>query len=428
MTIQSRQKVCSLTSSTGTGIDSKGLEFMPVVQKPLAMPLTTSNACSLYSRTRGLRSVPYLIVANTSMDDICAQHLSYIIASHNSPRSLLQFIPPAKAGPPAQQLETYDQIPGCRGLIYRPNDKIGSAGNKVLELAELVRKNPFEETDTNIKTVEDTVHNIPNIAGRRGSDAQTLHSPSVTPLRRRSILPIESPDQTSPSSSRATELQRARSRIQGDTLRDSGSQSNDLWHKSLKMLSIARTILLEPRKMPESTELRALRELPKPSNPGRNRDAECKPVFSTPSYGTKTAFPKLPPPRPLAPASSNLPIVLRLPHRRKISNVQLTLAMTPALSPTDARIVPPVHKSEKNESTYRSPLLGGLDEKLWSRIISLASGATGILGAEQALSVVRWAQDRASLHREMEALGKAESAQIWKLLEGMGCLAYVVEA
>ena len=48
------------------------------------------------------------------------------------------------------------------------------------------------------------------------------------------------------------------------------------------------------------------------------------------------------------------------------------------------------------------------------------------MNERQKLAIVKWAMDRGTLGREMDTLGKAGSAQIWKVLEGMGCLAYGV--
>ncbi|MCJ1472197.1 hypothetical protein MMC13_000844 [Lambiella insularis] len=402
-------------------------ELMSAAQNPLTRPATTLDASNLYPGTKGIRSIPYLIMANTSMDDTCALHLSYVIASHSSTRSLLQFVPPAKAGPPTQQLETYDQITGCQGIIYRGNDKIGNAGNRVLELAEIVRMNPSEEIMMEESAETVNAHKSSPTSSRRGSDAKVLQSPSATPYRKRSIFTTDSPEQSINCSARTTELQRARSRIQGDTLRDNGSQSNDLWRKSLKMLSVSRTILLEPRKMAGDHGKIEPREVPKISDIDRSRAFEPRPIFSTPSYAMKTAFPRLAPLKPLASANPNQQIVLRLPHRTKGSTVQPSHVMTSAVSPTDMRTATSVHKTPNNVDSYRSTQVGGLDDRLWSKIISLACRANGILSTDQALAVVKWARDRGTLEREMEALGKAENTQVWKVLEGMGCLAYVVE-
>ena len=372
----------------------------------------------LYPETRGLRSIPYLVLANTVMDDNCALHLSYIIENHNSPHHLLHYVPTAKAGLPAQQLEAYDRIQGCNGIIYRPNTALGSAGNKVLELAEIARKGTSEEAIIQVNPREVDVSASSTVIGRQGSDTRLSLSPMTIVGRRRSIVSTDTSEQSNHITSRAGELHRARSRIEGDVLRDAGSQSNDLWRSSLKMLSVSRTLLLQPKPPREVTAT------------GKIRRTERKPLSCNSSYAIKTAFPTLPASTPLAPSNPNQPIVLKLPHRRKDSFDRLDLKMTRAVSRTGtiATEPPAMFQRPPNDNNYRSPLPGGLDERLWARIISLACGCTGILNAEQALAVVRWARDRASLRREMEALGKAESAQVWRVLEGIGCLAYGIGA
>ncbi|MCJ1393223.1 hypothetical protein MMC18_006095 [Xylographa bjoerkii] len=396
--------------------DGSTEELESMVRSSPRRSSTIAIPSHLYLKTRGLRSLPYLVLANTMMDDICALHLSYLIANHSSPQHLLHYVPPAKAGLPAQQLEAYGQIKGCQGIVYRPNTALGSAGNKVLELAELARKGTSEETIIQAHFQEVDIPSSPSATGRRGSDARLSQS-SLSPVdRRRSTVSADTGEQSNYIASRASELHRARSRIEGDALRDVGPQSNDLWKSSLKMLSVARTLLLEPRKPREIV------------GGSKIRESERKPLFSTPSYAMKTAFPRLPLSAPLAPGNPNLPIIVKLPQRRKDSLVRPRFTMTPAASPTDTIIaeLPTKLQTSKNDSGYQSCLLGGLDEKSWGRIISLACDCTGILNAEQVVAVIKWARDRASLQREMEALGKAESAQVWRVLEGMGCLAYEI--
>ncbi|MCJ1432951.1 hypothetical protein MMC27_002309 [Xylographa pallens] len=401
------------------GHDGSSEELESIVQSSPRRLSTITIPSHLYPKTRGLRSIPYLVLANTVMDDNCALHLSYIVENHNSPHHLLHYVPTAKAGLPAQQLEAYDRIQGCNGIIYRPNTALGSAGNKVLELAELARKGVSQEARIQTNSQEADVSGSPILTSRRGSDARLNHSPMALVSRRRSIVSIDTSEQSNHITSRAGELHRARSRIEGDVLRDVGPQSNDLWRSSLKMLSVSRTLLLQPKKPPREV-----------TSTGKIRKAERKPLLSNPSHAMKTAFPILPSSTPLAPGNPNQPIIFKLPHRRKDSFDPLDLKMTRAVSRTATLVTEPpaMFQRPKNDNEYRSPLPGGLDERLWARIISLACGCTGILNAEQALAVVKWARDRASLQREMEALGKAESAQVWRVLEGIGCLAYEIGA
>ena len=379
---------------------------------------TVAAPFDLYPKTRGLRSIPYLVFANTSTNDNCALHLSYIVENHHNPHHLLHYVPLAKAGLPAQQLEAYNQIEGCDGIIYRPNNALGNAGNKVLELAELARNDTSEAEEMTIQVnfQELDILGSPLAAGRQASDARPSLSPLAVTNRRKSIVSADVGEQNNHAASRAGELHRARSRIEGDVLRDFGPQSNDLWRSSLKMLSVSRVILLEPKKPREAKAT------------GKLRRSERKPLAPQNGFGRATAFPRHPLSTPLAPGNPNQPIIPKLPHRRKNSPDVSDLKMTRGISRTEAGITepPPTSHIPQNDNGYRSPLPGGLDERLWGRIISLACGCSGILNAAQVSAVIKWARDRSSLKREMEALGKAESAQIWRVLEGTGCLAYEI--
>ncbi|MCJ1246378.1 hypothetical protein MMC30_003585 [Trapelia coarctata] len=367
--------------------------------------------------TNGIRSVPYLVFSGTAMTDACALYLSYIIACHDTPHRLLEHVPPAKAGLPAQQLEAYDQIPGCQGIIYRPNDGIGGAGTKVLELAEHDRRGSLMDITEEPGYEDGDASVSPASVTRRGSEARLPESPQKAAQRRRNTIWTGSFDESnSPSdTTNSSELNRARSRIQGDSLRDLGLRSNDLWCVSLKMLAVARIVLLEPKK--------------KQVSPLRidSRSADTPKSLLSSSNSARTAAGRLPSLSiPLAPGNPNHLMFPKLPQRRKESIVSPSLVMTPAAPPAVEKTheLPVRPKPLKKSLSYRTQLLGELDESTWGRIVSLACGGVGIVSKDQSVAVVRWARDRGSLEREMEALGKAESAQIWRVLEGMGCLAY----
>ena len=97
--------------------------------------------------------------------------------------------------------------------MYFPNPELGSAGVKVLELAEQLRRHMLQDTDTD--SPEPSV-------GQDSHDIKHLTS----------------------------ELDRARSRIQGNTLRNLGSTSDDLWHTALKMLCLGRIVTQRRTKPP----------------------------------------------------------------------------------------------------------------------------------------------------------------------------------
>ena len=77
---------------------------------------------------------------------------------------------------------------------------------------------------------------------------------------------------------------------------------------------------------------------------------------------------------------------------------------------------------------YRTELPSGFSEDIWRRITASVTGAEGILSETQQLAVLRWALDRKTLTQEMELLGKPKSAQIWKVLDSTGCLAYEMKS
>ena len=383
----------------------------PQKQSPSKLGQSTlqSNMLRIYRTTRGLRSVPYLILSNTAMTESCALHLSYIITSHRLPHQLLSRVPPAKAGQSAQQLEAYDKDSGCQGVVYLPNSTLTVVGTKVLDLSELARVGALDDTaqSENLSDTR-TNHHIGSPARRSSEFAMSsFHHDQVN--RRKSLTQATCEEYDTPRHTLG-ELDRARSRIQGNTLRDVGPGDNDLWFTALKMLSMSRTILL--RSFHKKSEYK---------HQGRQEGKEEPLSYHQPGYVSRTATPRSV--TPLGTADPNQSIILRLPGKRKESLVMPKLAMTP--------ISHPVTKSNsgslqhlRQDIPYRSSLLGGLGMENWRNIIALATDSIGISSKVQQRAIMKWALDRGTLVKEVEILGKQESAQIWKVLEGMGCLAY----
>ena len=390
---------------------------------------------SFYASTRGLRSIPYLILFNTAMTDACALHLSHLVTSHNVPKQLLTYVPPAKAGPPAQQLLTYDEEFRCQGIVYLPNANMGNAGLKVLELAETLRIGLLEEIaqeGATTPSLPQGTFEVSNTA-RRASEALVSSAASVVPNRRRSMASTTIGRRGGYDNSRITriELDRAIHRVQGDTLRDAGQFNNDLWRTSLKMLSLSRAICLMPRQERQNP-IRYLEEAKPSTSPER---PSTKTKYSDDDFN----FPALPNPlskslrpltssAPLAPTNPNQPLTRRFHHHRKDSLTFMTPITTPPPPPTLPAASPerPTQPELTSEDTYRSSLPLGFSFQVWRRIIAIAADADGIMSEAQQRSVLRWGMDRGTLSRESESLGLAEYTQIWKVLEGMGCLSYEV--
>ena len=389
---------------------------------------------------RGLRSVPYIVLSDTCMNDVSAMHLSYIIANHRLPHQLLPLVPLAKAGAPTQQLEAYDQVEGCRGIIWQRNEELETAGTRVLELAEATRLATYDptvdsEADPSIPTelMDDLrLTDLPKTA--------TNQNPPVTPISRHrrdsAGTPLSSVQQSPALNS--SELDRARSRIQGDTLKDQGLRSNDLWLMSIRMLRYARIILLEPRQGYANQILFA--SSPSPLTiPCETRPTKLKRAAITgDTFESHEAFPLLSsttslstptPKRPLGNGNPNSAIIPKQPSARKNSLIHHTAStpfstMMSGATNNARRALPPlqtqISKAQQMVTAqYRSDLPGGLPGDIWAQILGHVVDAHGILHPSQQQAVARWGMERATLSEERGALGKVEAAQIWRVLLGM---------
>lgn len=366
----------------------------------------TSDVRGFYE-TRGLRSIPYLILSDTSMTETCALHLSYLTASHSLPDLLLAHLPVMKAGVSTQQLLAYDQESGCRGVIYNPNSELGPAGLRVLDLAEAMRDSLSDEGNPADIFETDMPERRKGSNMRRASDVRG--NPLVADRRRSNSTPsgIDHEGNGSIGSVKA-ELDRARSRIQGNTIREAGTHSNDLWRVSLRVLSLGRSISPGTNNKNQSAITK------------RSEDGGLIP-FSDPF--SITSKHKSLSTSPLTAKDPNRSIAPRLgPWRLENSRfLPLTAVETPKKLTS-----PPISPLTNTPLgiTYPSHLPCRFSEDIWRRIIAHAAHANGIMSEAQLISMLRWAWDRSTLSRESESLGLKDSAQIWKVLEATGCLAY----
>lgn len=394
-------------------IDSSASDTVP------AQPAHASGLHPIYATTHGLRSIPYIVFVNTSMRDTCALHLSYVLANHSLPEQLLPYVPAAKAGPSTQQLEAYNTISDCQGIVYLPNDKLSSAGIKVLELSELAREGWLDELTQGEQSPSETPSKAVAYP-RRISDAGFSPASGQAQGRRRSTVSSGSVDHgayAGVGSYATNELDRARSRIQGNTLKECGSQSVELWSASLRMLSFARQILPVVRRK---------------QSDGRNithGDGSVDLTRARPTYASKLMIGPSIPGEPILAITgmSTHPTTPSVVQRRKGSSVTTSASKgrSPSLS-SSLQASPLSVMINTSAEECLMPL--GLPEALWQRILALASGAVGVVNNGQQESIIKWARDRDTLSREREALGKPERAQIWRVLEGMGCLAYEVRS
>jgi hypothetical protein len=386
----------------------------------------------LYTTTHGLRSVPYFVLCNTSMTETCALHLSYIIENHHTPRQLLTCVPPVKAGPSAQQLFSYGDELHCHGIVYRPNAKLSTTGMKVLELAEKRRKIQFGDTDevnfeplTSFRGVNKPPRILSGTGNRPTDDA-----------KRRPSTHNEGLDQ----GEEGADLERARSRIQGNTLQEAGPLSNELWRGALRMLVAGRDIQLPPRdNAAPMPAVSAVAEAPKGKAPVIRTltipgYVKSHPLKHLPHVKPLPPLDPFPPLQPLAPLmmmekDPNQPIIPWIPKARKKSEAIPSHPNAASLRDGAELSNQPIERKNpsREDKVYRTQLPCGFSEDAWRRILGQFAGVNGTLTADQQLSILHYAMDRRTLSKESEVLGLTFATQIWRILEATGCLTYEMD-
>ncbi|KAI9722894.1 MAG: hypothetical protein M1812_001342 [Candelaria pacifica] len=371
---------------------------------------STPSPCkpTKYITTRGIRSVPYIILSNTSMTDVCALHLSYILACHHPPGHLLARAPPAKAGPPSHQLEANGMHSGCQGIVYLPNESISSAGARLLEIAEYARGSLSEDSTIDVFTEEIAIRTSAARLRRASSVAGEGSVTGRASGRRCSTLSmtgIELAASSIDGTAIDAELERARSKIQGNTLKNLGMGSLDLWRITIKTLVLARAVLLRAGESNDTLSSGATRY----ATAITTSSVDSEPVLAitgvSPIPITPTVTYKSTKPSPGTTATQHSSPSLE-------SNVRTS----------------PLSVSIKIDEDDNDELLYGLNKNLWIRIITDITDPDGILSETQREAIIEWAMDTNTLNRERELLGKPEYIQIWRLLDGVGCLAYDVWA
>lgn len=353
------------------------------------------------------------------MTDAGALHLSYIIPCHHHPDRLLRYVPPARSTHHIQQLDFYDNRSGCRGIIYLPNENVSSPGLKLLELCEGARFTLLDD-DRPARSPEAFRTHFKSSSGRKTSTTHSSPSTTTAGARRRSGTKGEHEDFTD-SEAVYAELDRARSRIQGNVLKDVGMQSNDLWRTALQMLGLCRMLCPLRKEDPPPPIVPIATELI--YSPVQPVDHAAFPTLARTNTRAFVGYldPFAP---PLAAKSNNVPSTPKAkkqpPRLKTATPSPLTITTSPTTAHPAAFVLP--------LKPYRSDLALNLPEEAWARIMGLHLGADRFMSTSQQCNVFRWAIDRRTLARELESLGKAESAQIWKVLDGMGCLAYEGDA
>lgn len=275
-------------------------------------------------------------------------------------------------------------------------------GLKVLELAEHIR---------------DAALTLTPIFPRSKHVFDTSNTP-LTPLRprREGLFSFNHSPYTNYGSGTAVELERARSKIQGTLLKDSGTGSIEVWRTALQMLAMSRTILFDKGNIvPEYFSFGGRSShYNSPTRPGFSSFSPVPFSFTNPQ---NAQFQQHDPHTLDVPAwyTPNPATIGDSTPRRDISNPP---------SPTQIVFPSPAKASEQEEDQQKRPkdLPGNLPEDIWVQIITLATDPKDVLSAKQRRNVIGWARTSDTLERERELAGKPKPVQVWRLLEGLECL------
>ncbi|KAL1988352.1 hypothetical protein VTN96DRAFT_10035 [Rasamsonia emersonii] len=349
-----------------------------------------------YSCTRGLRSIPYLILSNVSMTSGSAVHLSTILSMHRAPERLLAFLPGGKA-------PNLPDLAGCsKGIVWLPNEGLGSLAREFLEMTEKIGQSGSDtesEGDVNDSNGPRAVHGVSHGDVKRRQMRKKLD----------------------------VEYTRLKKRVRIDVLNFEGVHSAEIWSVALKMMVQCRAILLEDRDRPPAAASSESSQLERTLDHESQTKHEA---FCTTTESDIVAS------GPFHPSTENFDI-----HFPILQGKTRPVSPPPQERPKKAtNPMPPPHgklpssSSGKGLNHAASTATNSLPRKekwrfdlpmeIWRRIIANAVGAEGILDREQQLQIMYYSTNWNSLAQEMSVKGAADNQQIWKILESMDCFTY----
>ncbi|GIJ92258.1 hypothetical protein Asppvi_011235 [Aspergillus pseudoviridinutans] len=346
-----------------------------------------------YACTRGLRSIPFLIISNTNLTSSCAVHLSNMLSMHRSPEQLLAFLPSGK-GPILP--EAAEQ---CKGIIWLPNDGLGPNECKLLDKAELVR-----EYKSNDDTANDEI------------SADDDENAAQRKLQKK--LDIEHA--------------RLAKRVCIEALKNEGVHSNDIWRVALKMMTVSRALLL-------NDEDRAV-EAPSEEEPSgveqtdERAEEEEEAMEQSPEY-VFDAYELFEPISvgPFHPGAEHFEV--NFPSLQQVQQVQQTNGHDKDVQSRETKESTPPSQPARSGKGKEHPISVprssrkrewrfGLPFAFWRQIIADAVGADGILSHQQQVRIMTYAADWNAVSYELTIKGAEDHQQIWKFLETVKCITY----
>lgn len=177
----------------------------------------TASDMKRYACTRGLRSVPFIVLSNTSLTTGAAIHLASMVLIHKEPEKLLAFLP-------GSRIPTVPNDQGrCNGLFYLPNEGMGDLGYKLLDSAETLRR--FTAT--------------------MDPKEEQLHREGKLPHNLQGINLVDLMEQRRQHTKLNFDYNRIAKRAKLEALRTEGVHSCEVWSAALRMITYSRTLLMD---------------------------------------------------------------------------------------------------------------------------------------------------------------------------------------
>lgn len=240
--------------------------------------------------------------------------------------------------------------------------------------------------------------------------------------RRRSSFGIAEEDQ---SLAIVGGLESTRRKLQRTILEETGPQIVDLWRTSLKLLTYIRKLLphreapldttpalSDQRSVSDSPEL-VRDSLPRTPTPKQEQQTYASKLViqNAEKFGTGVSSPP------------GTPQVFRHPRRRH-ENVSFHSDSSSPQSTMNGHARAAIVKAAMHMTQADVEITGRIPVTAWIRILRLLCDPDGVLCQRQVDGITSWARNRRTLAIEADGLGKSDSVQIWRVLEGMGCLSY----
>lgn len=401
-------------------------------------------------RRMGLRSIPYITLTDTGLDDLSALWLSLILEEHYYPNQLIDRLNATSA---SSSIATYQQDASSRGVDWNmENPNENRDGLYLLQKTEIFRKQIMVE-DEAFDDLQDGDDNsmMAQLDERRASRA-------LPGDRRASVRSIQTVDG---GEHELSELESARKRLQRTLLTKYGASKVELWRTALRILISRRVVQgigpgvkiscmglhKEPSRFDfasHSATITAdkIASAPRsatPSNKPFLNSAMSSPTTPSRQQGSYAA----------SLTSSHVSFSetgIAMSDGTNLSRTPLVQVLKPHRKGAEAATKPNslatrgkdwqrymdwqedhIKKREEESKLFRDVKnLSNLPNDLLDFIagLTVTEREKQLLSEKQLRAALSWGQRRDHFTTEREWLKMADSSQTWTLLENIGCLVY----